>query len=806
VSASDLIQRGRALLEKANDFQSPWLDRARAFSQGSDLLMDAVTISDDVHQVDWVLYVGDGIVSTPLLWGEYLQPPSLDLIDTYLWLTEAHLELFEFRMRVTDLREAARCRQTAYGLQSLRGEEDATTTLRCTIARARAAAYYTETFGQAPPASIGPDVNAAVEELRLVAGANVIAIVWLARCLRLAAGQSSEPERSLREAVRLLLDVLNAPLPRTRSLPWLQAAWAADLSRCQLDIAALTGQHSDLNIAFNWARQALATQSASPAAASAFARAHRALVASPLGIRIEDVERQHSGLIMLDGRTWHGWLASREHAAWCRDTGLRLGVAQARYVYDIALEVASWESSAVERSSWLRQIAELAPLVTDRLFIDESPDAAGFRLERARTTTLRQRFADEYTELRDVTAAGHGALAADLREALDASRSESLGERAHQLAASRVTRLSQQLRGISGFERFGKWLEPDEVSDAAGDELLVYLLPGPSGGWAVGYDPGAGWFQERLPMCRTDAIPLPVRRFHSMTRNLRLPVGARRRAVKSISAWLWAAVYEPLRCHLASRTCHVVAHGYLAGLPIHAARLAPETGCSAIFECDLRYVPSAGALAESRRSLKLADPYDQVFLGVPPPEDAGLAGAQDEMRTVKEWFPRAVILGVDERSPDAVVRAAQTAGWLHASCHGVADSNDPLNSGLLLSGGQRLTVRDLARGTTGHLTLAVLSACQTAVADPELPEEELSLAAGFLSAGCGAVIASTWPVPDRATGALMAWFYREWRQDGRTPAEALGSAQRRLAGGASLSYESAWRDPYCWAAFRYLGW
>jgi CHAT domain-containing protein len=179
------------------------------------------------------------------------------------------------------------------------------------------------------------------------------------------------------------------------------------------------------------------------------------------------------------------------------------------------------------------------------------------------------------------------------------------------------------------------------------------------------------------------------------------------------------------------------------------------------------------------------------------------------MALVAQWFPRAVVLRSEERSPADVALAAQTAGWLHASCHGVADANDPMNSGLLLAGGERLTLGDLARATTGHLALAVLSACQTAVADPELPDEELSLAAGFLSTGCGAVIASSWPVADRATGALMTYFYRAWRRDGLPPAEALRTAQLHLAEtgeDADGTVVAAWHDPYFWAGFRYLGW
>jgi len=48
-------------------------------------------MSDEVGHLDRLLYVGDGIVTTPLLQGEGLDPPSPDLISAYLRLAEANL-------------------------------------------------------------------------------------------------------------------------------------------------------------------------------------------------------------------------------------------------------------------------------------------------------------------------------------------------------------------------------------------------------------------------------------------------------------------------------------------------------------------------------------------------------------------------------------------------------------------------------------------------------------------------------------------------------------------------------------------
>jgi CHAT domain-containing protein len=79
-----------------------------------------------------------------------------------------------------------------------------------------------------------------------------------------------------------------------------------------------------------------------------------------------------------------------------------------------------------------------------------------------------------------------------------------------------------------------------------------------------------------------------------------------------------------------------------------------------------------------------------------------------------------------------------------------------------------------------NLELAVLSACQTslgAVADGECVH---NLQQAFHIAGCPNVIASLWSVPDDSTAALMGLFYRELLDGGKTPLEALRSAQLYL--------------------------
>jgi CHAT domain-containing protein/Tfp pilus assembly protein PilF len=75
------------------------------------------------------------------------------------------------------------------------------------------------------------------------------------------------------------------------------------------------------------------------------------------------------------------------------------------------------------------------------------------------------------------------------------------------------------------------------------------------------------------------------------------------------------------------------------------------------------------------------------------------------------------------------------------------------------------------------LELAVLSACETGLGDMAGGEGTFGLQRAFHLAGTRDVVASLWKVPDRATAALMALFYRNlWEKD-LHPVEALRQAQ-----------------------------
>jgi CHAT domain-containing protein len=143
---------------------------------------------------------------------------------------------------------------------------------------------------------------------------------------------------------------------------------------------------------------------------------------------------------------------------------------------------------------------------------------------------------------------------------------------------------------------------------------------------------------------------------------------------------------------------------------------------------------------------------------------------------------------------------------IHFATHGVIDTRYPDLSALALSGfdsaGRRvqqfLGLRDIY-GLDLSADLVVLSACETALGRDIRGEGLLGLTQGFLYAGTKSVVASLWPVADRATAELMQRFYRGMLRDGLRPAAALRRAQLAVAA------EPRWREPFFWSPFVLLG-
>lgn len=177
-----------------------------------------------------------------------------------------------------------------------------------------------------------------------------------------------------------------------------------------------------------------------------------------------------------------------------------------------------------------------------------------------------------------------------------------------------------------------------------------------------------------------------------------------------------------------------------------------------------------------------------------------------EARAIADLVPpeRTRLLTGDGATREAVFGDAVTsARYLHFATHGIADSQDPELSALVVSRyASDGTARDgvLRLYDIASLDLAaelvVLSACDTALGRDIRGEGLVGLTHGFLQAGAQTVVASLWQVPDTATAVLMREFYRHLIVDRHSPATALKKAQQYVGS------QPHWAEPYYWAGFQ----
>lgn len=191
-----------------------------------------------------------------------------------------------------------------------------------------------------------------------------------------------------------------------------------------------------------------------------------------------------------------------------------------------------------------------------------------------------------------------------------------------------------------------------------------------------------------------------------------------------------------------------------------------------------------------------------------------LAFAAEEAAKVAQIIDGQALIN-EEATETNLKRLAYDCDYLHLSTHGVAESELPLFSRLLLeptaTDDGNLTVREIF--DLGLQTkLVTLSACETgrsfsAGAGDSTQQDRIGLIEAFLHAGSRSVLASLLPVSDRATTNLMNGFYGNIRANS-TKVEALAAAQRAMLrgeiGGESPA-SGTFSHPRYWASFILVG-
>jgi CHAT domain-containing protein len=295
-------------------------------------------------------------------------------------------------------------------------------------------------------------------------------------------------------------------------------------------------------------------------------------------------------------------------------------------------------------------------------------------------------------------------------------------------------------------------------------------------------------------------------------------------AIDQITHQLWQSLMEPVVHHLKNQhitQAILIPTGFLSFLPLHAAWTEDSSTLTGrryvIDDIHFTYVPNARSLYAAQ-AIATHTQSDSI-LAIDDPRN-NLSNSALEIKAAIQNFHEPTVLQRSEASINNVRSQLTKASIVHFSCHGTANLDDPLNSGLLMSDGL-FTLRDILAlnlSEQGGIRLAILSACETGLSGVENADEAISLPTGLLQAGVAGAIASLWAVSDLSTRLLLVKFYELWREENLPADQALRQAQIWLRDSTDSEKEDFFPDfialdrndrsfthPYHWGAFSYTG-
>jgi tetratricopeptide (TPR) repeat protein len=276
----------------------------------------------------------------------------------------------------------------------------------------------------------------------------------------------------------------------------------------------------------------------------------------------------------------------------------------------------------------------------------------------------------------------------------------------------------------------------------------------------------------------------------------------------ALAAALYDALLRPLAPLLDGSTRLVIApDASRACLPFAALlRREPGGGQRLLERWETVLVPSASTwLALAAEASRTPKGEGVVAVGRPTPDPAAgalpdLPRSEEEARRVAALYPaerRTLLLGAAATHAALQAALAPARGRravLHFAGHALMHPERASMSSLVLASGERWLLDDLSEQGCA-VDLALLSACDTALAPNLLGEGPVGFPRRFFLAGCPRVVVTAWPIVDGAAAPLLERFHSELRSSGA--AAALRTAQlARLAAGD---------PPASWAAFLLWG-
>lgn len=244
----------------------------------------------------------------------------------------------------------------------------------------------------------------------------------------------------------------------------------------------------------------------------------------------------------------------------------------------------------------------------------------------------------------------------------------------------------------------------------------------------------------------------------------------------------------------------IVPHAQLHFLPFAALLDAGPPERFLIYRYQLTRAPSASTWV--RMAERVERRQSERVLALAPRTEM-LPASREEVLGIRAIHGARSTILIGESASERALRAeAPRHSIVHLATYGVLNKHNPLFSFVELAADAeddgRLEVHEVF-GLDLAGQLVVLSACQTAlgsgaIADVPPGDDWVGLVQAFMYAGARGVIASLWPVEDRATAQLMQRFYQQLAA-GQSEAMALAEAQRALLQDRRTAH------PFYWGGF-----
>ncbi len=181
-----------------------------------------------------------------------------------------------------------------------------------------------------------------------------------------------------------------------------------------------------------------------------------------------------------------------------------------------------------------------------------------------------------------------------------------------------------------------------------------------------------------------------------------------------------------------------------------------------------------------------------------------IPGVSEEVAFIHDLVGGDVFLD-DQATESNFKRNSPDYDILHLAMHTVIDDINPMYSKLVFAGSSQDEEDGLLNtfeiyGLTLNARMAVLSSCNTGAGKMQKGEGVMSLARGFIYAGCPSIIMTLWEVEDNSGVAIMKEFYT-FLKKGYSKDEALRKAKLNFLEKANMETS----HPYFWSGYVNIG-